>query len=110
LDHDLGGEDTFWPVVEVLDWAAFGDRSFDIGVVCAHSADPAGFERIRQVFRQWGYHVHPVVGPRQVGYLERLKQHGRERTVAFIRSQGHFRLVAHLPLSRSILTRLDEGV
>src|SRR5262249_4138147 len=31
LDHDLGQDDTIWPVVEVLEQAAFEDRPFDIG-------------------------------------------------------------------------------
>jgi hypothetical protein len=46
LDHDLGGDDTIWPVVEVLERAAFDERSFDIGVVYIHSANPAGAARL----------------------------------------------------------------
>ncbi|SCF05784.1 hypothetical protein GA0070612_3406 [Micromonospora chokoriensis] len=30
LDHDLGGDDTIWPVVEVLERAAFDERPFDV--------------------------------------------------------------------------------
>ncbi len=42
LDHDLGGEDTIWPVVEVLERAAFDERPFDIGVMfrCRTPLDP----------------------------------------------------------------------
>ena len=29
-DHDLGGDDTIWPVVEVLERAAFEERPFDV--------------------------------------------------------------------------------
>ena len=69
LDHDLGGDDTIWPVVEVLERAAFEDRPFDIGVVYIHSANPAGATRIMQALRRWGYHVRSVAGSPEVGYL-----------------------------------------
>jgi hypothetical protein len=42
LDHDLEGEDTIWPVAEVLERAPFDQRPFDIGVVYIHSANPLG--------------------------------------------------------------------
>jgi hypothetical protein len=70
LDHDLGGDDTIWPVVEVLERAAFEDRRFDIGVICVHSANPAGATKITQVLRHWGYRVHVASGSTDVGYLE----------------------------------------
>lgn len=44
LDHDLGGDDTIWPVVEVLKRAASDKHPFDVGVrprdnvVTAHSS------------------------------------------------------------------------
>jgi hypothetical protein len=69
LDHDLGGDDTIWPVVEVLERAAFEDRPFDIGVVYVHSANPAGAARLIQALRRWGYHVRSAVGSPDVGYL-----------------------------------------
>ncbi|MEU9509416.1 cyclic-phosphate processing receiver domain-containing protein [Micromonospora sp. NPDC048170] len=69
LDHDLGGDDTIWPVVEVLELAAFEGQPFDIGVVYVHSANPAGAAKIAQVLRRWGYHVRSVAGAPQVGYL-----------------------------------------
>ncbi|MEU4681140.1 cyclic-phosphate processing receiver domain-containing protein [Micromonospora sp. NPDC023737] len=68
LDHDLGGDDTIWPVVEVLERAAFEEQPFDIGVVFVHSANPAGAARVMQALRRWGYHVRSVAGSPQVGY------------------------------------------
>ncbi|WP_262284364.1 cyclic-phosphate processing receiver domain-containing protein [Micromonospora sp. MA102] len=69
LDHDLGGDDTIWPVVEVLERAAFEERPFTIGVVYVHSANPAGAEKIMQALRRWGYDVRSAAGSPQVGYL-----------------------------------------
>jgi hypothetical protein len=42
LDYDLGEDDTIWPVVAVLERAAFEDHPFDIGIINVHSANPAG--------------------------------------------------------------------
>ncbi|MEU5562464.1 cyclic-phosphate processing receiver domain-containing protein [Micromonospora musae] len=70
LDHDLGGDDNIWPVVELLERAAFEERPFDIGVVYIHSANPAGAARVLQALRRWGYHARPATGSSQVGYLE----------------------------------------
>jgi hypothetical protein len=69
LDHDLGEGDTIWPVVEVLERAAFEDRLFDIGVIRVHSANPAGAAKIVQVLRRWGYRVNVASGSAAVGYL-----------------------------------------
>ncbi len=69
LDHDLGGEDTIWPVVEVLERAAFDERPFDIGVVFIHSANPPGAAKIGQALGRWGHHVSSVPGSTHVGYL-----------------------------------------
>lgn len=71
LDHDLGGDDTIWPVVEMLERAAFEGRRLDIGVVYVHSANPAGATKIVQVLRHWGYQVHAAPGSTDVGYLDR---------------------------------------
>lgn len=62
LDHDLGQDDTIWPVVEVLERAAFEERPFDIGVIIIHSANPTGAAKIAQVLRRWGYHVRIMPG------------------------------------------------
>ena len=69
LDHDLGEDDTIWPVVEVLERAAFEARPLDIGVVYVHSANPAGADKIMQALRRWGYNVRPAAGSPHVGYL-----------------------------------------
>jgi hypothetical protein len=69
LDHDLGGEDTIWPVVEVLERAAFDEQPFDIGVVYIHSANPPGAAKIGQALGRWGYRVSSVPGSTHVGYL-----------------------------------------
>ncbi|WP_327006813.1 hypothetical protein OHA72_05780 [Dactylosporangium sp. NBC_01737] len=69
LDHDLGGEDTVWPVVEVLELAAFEGRPFDVGVVVIHSANPPGAAKMLQALRRWGYEVRPAAGSPHVGYL-----------------------------------------
>lgn len=68
LDHDLGGDDTIWPVVEVLEQAAFDDRPFNIGVVVVHSANPGGAARTALVLRRWGYRVRVASGCSDVGY------------------------------------------
>ncbi|MBF9135521.1 hypothetical protein I0C86_42500 [Plantactinospora sp. S1510] len=70
LDHDLGGDDTIWPVVEVLERAAFDKRPFDVGVINVHSANPAGSAKIAQVLRHWGYRVHVASGSTDIGYLD----------------------------------------
>jgi NAD+-processing family protein with receiver domain len=69
LDHDLGEDDTIWPVVEVLERAAFHGRPFEIGVINVHSANPAGALKMAQVLRHWGYRVHLASGSPDVGYL-----------------------------------------
>ena len=68
LDHDLGGDDTVWPVVEVLERAAFDGRPIDIGVIYVHSANPAGAAKIAQVLRHWGYRVHIASGSPALSY------------------------------------------
>jgi hypothetical protein len=70
LDHDLGGDDTIWPVVEVLERAAFDKRPFDVGVIDVHSANPTGAAKIAQVLRHWGYRVRVASGSTDVGYLD----------------------------------------
>ena len=70
LDHDLGGDDTIWPVVEILEQAAFEKRPFDVGVINVHSANPGGAAKIAQVLRHWGYRVRVASGSADVGYLD----------------------------------------
>jgi hypothetical protein len=68
LDHDLGGDDTIWPVVEVLERAAFDGHPVDVGVVYVHSANPAGAAKVVQVLRHWGYRVHIASGTPDLAY------------------------------------------
>jgi hypothetical protein len=68
LDHDLGENDTIWPVVEVLERAAFEGRPVDVGVVYVHSANPTGAAKVALVLRRWGYLVRVVSGSAAVGY------------------------------------------
>lgn len=70
LDHDLGADDTIWPVVELLERAAFEDHPFDIGVIYVHSANPAGATKIAQVLRHWGYRVQVIPAATHLGYLD----------------------------------------
>ncbi|MET7392426.1 cyclic-phosphate processing receiver domain-containing protein [Dactylosporangium sp. NPDC005572] len=68
LDHDLGGADTVWPVVEVLERAAFEERPFDVGVIQVHSSNPPGAAKVIQALRRWGYEVRTATGSPAVGY------------------------------------------
>ncbi|AEV85520.1 hypothetical protein ACWT_4498 [Actinoplanes sp. SE50] len=68
LDHDLGGEDTIWPVVAVLERAAFEERPFDVGLILIHSANPSGAAKMGQALRRWGYPVRLAAGSAAVGY------------------------------------------
>ncbi|WBB88388.1 hypothetical protein O7542_14050 [Micromonospora sp. WMMC264] len=70
LDHDLGGDDTIWPVVEVLERAAFDKRHFDVGVINVHSANPVGATKVALVLRHWGYYVRVASGSTEVGCLD----------------------------------------
>ncbi|MGW4947745.1 cyclic-phosphate processing receiver domain-containing protein [Actinoplanes sp. NPDC004185] len=70
LDHDLGDDDTIWPVVEILERAAFEGRPLDVGVVIIHSANPAGAAKMAQVLRRWDYPVRIASGDPAVGYVD----------------------------------------
>jgi hypothetical protein len=71
LDHDLGENDTIWPVVELLERAAFEEKPFDIGQILIHSANPAGARKMAQALERWAYPVRLVPGAPEVGYLDR---------------------------------------
>lgn len=46
LDHDLGGDDTTMPVVDLLhEWAFYGER-LPIGKVYVHTSNPPGALKI----------------------------------------------------------------
>jgi hypothetical protein len=70
LDHDLGAADTIWPVVELLERAAFEEHPFDIGTIHVHSANPAGAGKMVQALQRWGYRVRIATGAAAVGYLD----------------------------------------
>ncbi|WP_307831535.1 cyclic-phosphate processing receiver domain-containing protein [Nucisporomicrobium flavum] len=70
LDHDLGEDDTIWPVVELLEHAAFEERPFDIGIIQVHSANPAGAGKMVQALRHWGYQVRVATGSAELGYRD----------------------------------------
>lgn len=70
LDHDLGENDTIWPVVEVLERAAFDGRPIDVGIVYVHSANPIGAAKMAQVLRRWGYLVRVVSGTAALGFVD----------------------------------------
>ncbi|WP_344617673.1 cyclic-phosphate processing receiver domain-containing protein [Dactylosporangium salmoneum] len=63
LDHDLGGDDTIWPVVELLERAAFDGAPYDIGIVHVHSANPPGAAKVLQTLRRWSYNARLTVFP-----------------------------------------------
>jgi hypothetical protein len=69
LDHDLGGTDTIWPVIEVLELAAFEGHPINIGVVLIHSANPPGVAKMRQTLHRWGYEVRLATGSPDVAYV-----------------------------------------
>jgi len=69
LDHDLGENDTIWPVVEFLERAAFEGHPVDVGVIYIHSANPSGAAKMALVLRRWGYLAHAAAGSAAVGYV-----------------------------------------
>ena len=70
LDHDLGGDDTIWPVVELLERAAFDGAPFDIGTIIVHSANPPGAAKVAQALGRWGYRVRVRAAAEDLGYRD----------------------------------------
>ncbi len=68
LDHDLGGTDTIWPVVEELERAAFDEAPYDIGTVYVHSANPPGAAKILRSLRRWRYNAVLATNSPAVAY------------------------------------------
>jgi hypothetical protein len=62
LDHDLGPDDTIWPVIELLERAAFDGHRFDIGLVTVHTANPADATRMARTLQHWGHQVQARSG------------------------------------------------
>jgi len=57
LDHGLGGTDTIWPVVHLLEDASLAGTPFDIGLVHAQAARSGPAHRIVVSMRRCGYRV-----------------------------------------------------
>jgi hypothetical protein len=55
LDHDLGGEDTIWPVIEMLEQAALAGCPWEIGVLHVHAARPGPAHHMMISLRRTGY-------------------------------------------------------
>jgi hypothetical protein len=70
LDHDLGEDDTIWPVIETLERSAFEEHPFNIGIIQIHSANPAGAGKMLQALQRWGYRVRVATGSAEVGYRD----------------------------------------
>jgi hypothetical protein len=67
LDHDLGGDDTIMPVVDLMEEAAFNGRPFHIGTVFVHSANPSGAETVVRSLTRWNYRVRRAAAVREMG-------------------------------------------
>ncbi len=57
LDHGLGGTDTIWPVVHLLEDASLAGTPFDIGLVHVQAARSGPAHRIVVSMRRCGYRV-----------------------------------------------------
>ena len=53
LDHDLGGADTIWPVVDELVMRARAGDPYPAVRVVVHSANPVGSERMMMALSPW---------------------------------------------------------
>jgi hypothetical protein len=53
LDHDLGGDETIMPIVELLEQRALDGRPLPIGTICVHSANPPGAMTISAALERW---------------------------------------------------------
>lgn len=57
LDHDLGGDDTIWPVVRLLEDAHLAGHPFDIGLVHVHAARTGAAHQMVISMRRAAYAV-----------------------------------------------------
>lgn len=64
LDHDLGGDDTIWPVVRTLEDAALGNEPVEIGNVHVHASRAGPAHEMVMSLRRLGYAVERAVHPR----------------------------------------------
>lgn len=66
LDHDLGGEDTTMPVVDLLSRESFlyGDKNpHKDTVIYVHSQNPVGVDTIVRTLTRYGYDVRRTALP-----------------------------------------------
>lgn len=75
LDHDLGGEDSIWPVIERLEERAFTGRRLEVGRVYVHSGNPVGAQRMVVALRRLGYPVSPAFGVSRLRYDDAVGLH-----------------------------------
>lgn len=57
LDHDLGGDDTIWPVIRLLEDAHLEGQPFDIGLVHVHASRSGPAHRMSVSLRRAEYRV-----------------------------------------------------
>jgi hypothetical protein len=70
LDHDLGPDDTIWPVIELLERAAFDGHRFNIGLVTVHTANPADATRMARTLQHWGHQVQVRSGSAELHHRD----------------------------------------
>ena len=64
LDHDLGGDDTIWPVVRLLEDAHLQGTPFDIGLVHIQASRSGPAHRLAVSLRRAGYPTERPTDPR----------------------------------------------
>jgi hypothetical protein len=53
LDHDLGGDDTIYPIVLAMEEAAYYGCRFHIGMVFVHTDNPVGRQNITRALERY---------------------------------------------------------
>lgn len=64
LKHDLAGDDTIWPVVQLLEDAAADHARFSIGVINVHDSRSRPAHELRLSLRRLGYQTARITTPR----------------------------------------------
>lgn len=64
LDHDLGAEDTIWPVIRLLEDAALAGDPLTIGLVHVHACRSGPAHHMAVSLRRVGYLVEHCTAPR----------------------------------------------
>jgi hypothetical protein len=55
LDHDLGGDDTIWPVIRLLEHASLGGQPLDVGMVHVQATRSGPAHRMLISLHRTGY-------------------------------------------------------